>query len=203
MNNNADTPPLVLASASPRRTQLLREAGVEFEVVPPPLEELKNGLPTLTPAQKAEALAYFKARTVAQLRQGCYVLGADTIVAAAGRILGKPADAEDARRMLSELSRTRHAVITGVALIGPSGERLIASETTYVTMSPMTDQQIDQYVESGEWIDKAGAYAIQETADRFIEKLEGSFDNVVGLPVELVLRMLDELKQHPETHKVL
>ncbi len=201
MNKANPTIPLILASASPRRRQLLADAGLDLEVVLPPLEELKNGLPSLTPAQKAEALAYYKARSVSQLRPNCYVLAADTIVSVGGEIMGKAANADEARRMLKTLSATRHAVITGVALLGPAGERLIASDTTYVTMKSMTDEDIDQYVASDEWIDKAGAYAIQETADRFVEKLEGHFDNVVGLPVGLVLRMIREMREHPETHR--
>ncbi len=201
MNRANQNIPLILASASPRRKQLLADAGLGVEVVQPPLEELKNGLPSLTPAQKAEALAYYKARSVSQHRPNCYVLGADTIVSVGGEIMGKAANPDEARRMLKTLSSTRHAVVTGVALLGPAGERLIASDTTYVTMKPMTDEDIDQYVASGEWIDKAGAYAIQETADRFVEKLEGHFDNVVGLPVELVLRMIREMREHPETHR--
>ena len=94
-------------------------------------------------------------------------------------------------------------MVTGVALLGPDGQRLIASATTHVTMRQMTDQEIDAYVDSGEWEDKAGAYAIQETADRYIEAVEGSFTNVVGLPVELVLRMLHEMREHPQAHKVI
>ena len=96
--------------------------------------------------------------------------------------------------MLRHLSGTRHAVITGVALLGPDGRQRIDSETTFVTMREMTDDEVEQYIASGEWIGKAGAYAIQETADRFVDKIEGSFSNVVGLPVELVGRMVAELQ---------
>ncbi len=201
MNRTNENIRLILASASPRRKQLLDDAGVDFEVLVPPLEEFKNGLPSLTPAQKAESLAYYKARSVWQLKPDCYVLGADTIISIGDEIMGKAFDADEARRMLKTLSSTRHAVITGVALLGPAGERLIASDTTYVTMKPMSDDDIEQYVASGEWIDKAGAYAIQETADRFVEKLDGHFDTVVGLPVGLVLRMIREICDHPETHR--
>jgi septum formation protein len=185
----ADDTPLVLASSSPRRKQLLDEAGLGYEVVPPPLAEpvhLGEGLP---PARRAEALAYFKARAVADVRPEALVLGADTVVAVGGEVVGKPADAADARRILRLLSGTRQAVITGVALLGP-GRRSIASETTYVTMRDMGDDELEAYIASGEWEGKAGAYAIQETADRFVTKLEGSFSNVVGLPMELVSRLL-------------
>ncbi len=184
---------LVLASSSPRRRQLLAEAGYDFEVVDPPIEEPTDLGPALMPTGRAEALAYFKARSVAELMPHAHVLGADTVVAAAGaagELLGKPADSIEAERMLRRLSGTCHRVITGVALLGPGGYRQISSDVTHVTMRPMTEDEIGAYVASGEWVGKAGAYAIQESADRFIEKVEGSFSNVVGLPMEMVGRML-------------
>jgi len=186
---------LILASRSPRRSKLLAEAGIDFEVVAPPLPEPETNLARLTPARLAESLAYFKARTVSDDHPGTVVLAADTVVAVGDRLLGKAADPSQARQMLETLSGTRHQVITGVALIAPTGGRLIASDTTYVTMRQLTLREIQDYVESGEWVGKAGAYAIQESADRFVEKLEGSFTNVVGLPMELVRRMLDQLGQ--------
>ena len=103
--------------------------------------------------------------------------------------------------MLESLSGTRHEVTTGVALLGPAGERLIASETTRVTMRRMTGSEIDGYVNSGEWRGKAGGYSLQETTDRFIRDINGSFSNVVGLPIELVTRMIDELRQRSEAHR--
>ena len=184
---------LVLASSSPRRRQLLAEAGYDFEVVDPPIEELTDFGAALRPTGRAEALAYFKARSVAELMPHAYVIGADTVVAAAGapgELLGKPADSIEAERMLRRLSGTRHQVITGVALLGPGGYRQISSDVTHVTMRAMTKEEIEAYVASGEWIDKAGAYAIQESADRFVEKVEGSFSNVIGMPMEMVGRML-------------
>ncbi len=186
---------LVLASSSPRRRALLEAAGVQFEVVAPPLDEPAQQNAALSPAQHAEALAYFKARAVAEARSDAIILAGDTIVCLGGEILGKAADADDARRMLSKLSGTRHAVITGVAILTPDGRRLIDSAVTYVTMRQMSKAEIDAYVASGEWIDKAGAYAIQETADRYVQSVEGSFDNVVGLPTKLVLRMLRRLRE--------
>ncbi|MBN1941909.1 MAG: septum formation protein Maf [Phycisphaerae bacterium] len=185
-----ETLKLILASASPRRRELLAEAGYDFEVHSPVMEEpgdLPAGIP---PAAYAESLAYFKARSVAEAYPRDLVLGADTVVALGNRVLGKPADADDARRMLTELSHNRHAVITGVALVGPGERRSIASDITYVTMRPMSSREIEDYIASGEWQGKAGAYAIQETADKFIVKLEGSFTNVVGLPMELLGRLL-------------
>ncbi len=193
---------LILASASPRRQRLLREAGYDFEVIESPLPEPEDELPFLAPAKQAEALAYFKARSVADANPDCCVLGADTIVSVGGRVLGKADDSRAARRMLRMLSGTRHAVITGVALVGPGRTRLIASDVTYVTMRRLSEEEIASYVASGEWVAKAGAYAIQETADRFVESLEGSFSNVVGLPVELTKRMILELRLRPGTHHV-
>mgnify|MGYP000465730205 CR=1 FL=1 len=103
--------------------------------------------------------------------------------------------------MLRRLSGTRHAVITGVALLAPLERRLIASDTTFVTMRELAAGEIEHYIASGEWIGKAGAYAIQETADKFVERVEGSFSNVVGLPMELIERMLGEMRLHPGTHR--
>jgi septum formation protein len=164
----------------------------------------------LHPAQQAEALSYFKAREISDKHPDDFVLAADTIVAAAGQILGKPCDEADARRILCALSGTRHAVITGVTLIAPTGRtsagasettsagpvpsRMIASETTWVTMRKLSAGDIDSYIASNEWQGKAGAYAIQETGDQYIEMVQGSFSNVMGLPIELVRRMLDAMK---------
>ena len=189
---------LVLASASPRRKELLEQAGVKFRVIPPGLVEPDHRFGRLLPAQRAEAIAYFKARAVADLYPDDFVMGADTIVAVGKRVLGKPADANEAREMLRFLSGTQQVVITGVALLGPGGYRLIASDETAVTMRAMSEQDIEDYIASGEWMDKAGAYAIQETADRFVSKIDGSWSNVVGLPLELLSQMLQEMGSHLE-----
>jgi septum formation protein len=193
-------PKLVLASSSPRRRELLEQAGYDFVVTAPSIPEPDDAFNGLTPAQQAESLAYFKAAAVAEAHPLALVLGADTIVAAAGHVLGKADDEDEARQMLTTLSGTRHEVVTGVAVLAPDGRRLIASDTTFVRMRKMTPGEIEQYVQSGEWKDKAGAYAIQETADRFIEGLEGSFSNVVGLPLELVARMI-KMMQRTSGHK--
>jgi septum formation protein len=189
--------PLILASASPRRRSILSEAGYRFDVVVPPLEEPDHVTPGLSPADQAEALAYFKARAVADATTEAIVLGADTIVAVGQEVLGKPDGQADARRMLEALSATRHAVITGVALLGPGPRRRILSDTTYVTMRPLSAEDVQGYIDSQEWVDKAGAYAIQETADRFVDRIEGSFTNIVGLPIELVRALLAELLTGP------
>ena len=183
---------LILASSSERRRRLMAEGGLDFEVVAPSLAEPTEYVLNLPPIQQAEALAYFKARSVLDTHPKATVLGADTIVVLGEEVLGKPADAEGARRMLDSLSGTRHRVITGVAIVGPCG-RLIASDTTYVQMREMSPDEVDGYVESEEWAGKAGGYAIQDTADRFISRIDGSFSNVVGLPMELVTQMLAKL----------
>jgi septum formation protein len=172
-----------------------------FEVVVPRITEPDDVMNRLSPAQQAEALAYFKARLVWDLHPDAVVLGADTVVALGGLILGKPADQDEARRMLSGLSGTRHAVITGVAVIAPGGDRLVASDVTHVTMRKIASREIDEYVASGEWVGKAGAYAIQETADRFVQSIEGSFSNVIGLPMELVERMLKEIRHRAASRR--
>ena len=189
---------VVLASSSPRRQMLLREGGVRFDVAAPPLPEPVASVEHLPPRQQAEALSYFKASAVVRSRSadaseiGRPVLAADTLVALGDEVFGKPTDPDDARRMLRALSSQPHQVITGVCIIVGS-RRLIASDVTTVSMRTMTEQEIDDYIASGEWEGKAGAYAIQETADRFVVGLDGSFSNVVGLPVELVQDMLDEV----------
>ena len=192
MAEDQTTAMLILASSSPRRRTLLSEAGVAFRAVDPPVDEPAELAGCLSPQRLAEALAYFKARAVAERHSEAMVLGADTVVAAGGDVLGKPENADHARAMLACLSGTRHQVITGVALLGPGRRRMIRSAVTHVTMKPMSEKDIDAYIASGEWQGKAGAYAIQETADRYIEKVEGSFSNVVGLPMELTLAMLEQ-----------
>lgn len=180
---------LVLASASPRRRELLIRLGVAFTVAPADVDETPlAGLPAEAAAQ---AVALKKATAIAG-RETPPILAADTMVVTAdGEILGKPADAEDARRMLRKLSGTTHRVVTGVAFIRDRAQPpVIANDTTWVTMRPLSASEIDDYVASGESFDKAGAYAIQETGDRFVTQVRGSWTNVVGLPLELVAPML-------------
>ena len=186
---------IVLASASPRRRELLAQAGVEFEVVPADVDE---SLPAgIGPEEGAVLLARTKALAVGERWKPseALVLAADTIVALEGRFLGKPADPEEARAMLRVLSRSRHAVVTGVAVLRTrDGALETGFERTWVTMREITPAEIEAYVRSGEWQGKAGGYAIQETADRFVTRLEeGGFDNVVGLPVALALALLARL----------
>ncbi|MGA8212033.1 MAG: Maf family protein [Candidatus Sulfotelmatobacter sp.] len=191
---------LILASASPRRQELLRNAGIRFTAQPANINEIP--LASEAPRDCAERLAREKALAVFHSRQQDYVLGADTIVVVGDTILGKPCDADDAARMLRMLSGRTHAVITGVCLVNPvvSGQWSVASkadattasETTHVTFCELSDDEIRDYVASGEPMDKAGAYAIQGIASRWIRRIEGDYCNVVGLPVALVYAMLRE-----------
>jgi septum formation protein len=178
---------LVLASASPRRQELLRNAGIRFEVQPADIPEVP--LRGEVAKDCAERLAREKALAVARQRPHDCVLGADTVVVIDGQILGKPRDPADAARMLRLLSGRDHLVITGVCLV-IDAQSSVASETTVVTVSEITDQEIADYVAGGEPMDKAGAYAIQGIASRWIPRIEGDYSNVVGLPVALVYRLL-------------
>lgn len=192
--------PLVLASASPRRRELLQQAGLSFTLEVPDVDETLD--PRTPPEQAVLELSERKARAVAARgpARDVLVLAADTIVAVElpGRgsvMLGKAADEREAGEMLRALSGTRHRVITGVCVLRTRDLALARSfERTFVTMRAIREKEIADYVASGEWRDKAGAYAIQESADRFVTQLEeGGFDNVVGLPVALAIALLAEL----------
>jgi len=193
---------LVLASASPRRQELLRNAGIPFTVCTANISELPHAGESAR--DLAERLAREKALAVFQQRPNDYVLGADTVVVIDDHILGKPRHEADAMRMLRLLSGRTHQVITGVCLVGPpprtanqelrTGFADTRSETTRVTMNALTDEDLRSYVATGEPMDKAGAYAIQGWASRWIPRIEGDYFNVVGLPVSLVCEMLRERK---------
>lgn len=202
------SPLLILGSGSPRRRGLLGAAGLTFEVevagvdedLPEPKSAAGAGPPKAPwgdrPAEAAAELAERKARAVAAAHAGrnVLVLGADTIVAAQGRLLGKPEGPADARSMLEQLAGGRHQVITGVSVIRCLDGRVrTAWERTWVTMRALSPQEVEAYVEGGEWADKAGGYGIQGAAGAFVTGLEeGGQDNVVGLPVALSLRLLGE-----------
>jgi len=180
---------LILASASPRRQELLHRAGIAFVVQPSDIPEVPR--PEEVPRAFAERLAREKALVVLEQRPEDVVLGADTVVVVEGESLGKPSDADDAARMLRMLSGREHEVITAVCLASKQFED-VRSESTAVTMVTISDAEIREYVASGEPMDKAGAYAIQGLAARWIPKIQGDYSNVVGLPVSLVERMLRE-----------
>jgi nucleoside triphosphate pyrophosphatase len=183
-----DKPALILASASPRRQELLRQAGIAFEVHAAHINEDQNaGEP---PLEYALRLAREKAQAVAQHYPQNYVLGADTIVVIDGEVLGKPSDHADAARILRRLSGKSHQVTTAVAVVRPGGNTETRSSTTQVHFREMTENEIQQYVAGGEPMDKAGAYAIQGGASRWTDRIVGEFSNVVGLPLSLVTEML-------------
>jgi septum formation protein len=184
---------LILASASPRRQELLRNAGISFVAQATNIPEVAR--PGEAPRTFAERMAREKALAVFRDRPDELVLGADTIVVVDAEILGKPRDVADATRMLRLLSGRRHEVITGVCLVGRrvgTDFEDVRSETTIVTVDTVSDDDIHSYVSTGEPMDKAGSYAIQGRASRWIPRIEGDYFNVVGLPVALVYRMLRE-----------
>jgi septum formation protein len=178
---------IILASRSPRRAELLAAAGIAFEVLAADVDE--TPLPDEAPDAYVARLAIAKALAVLALRPAARVLGADTTVTIDRRILGKPADNSDAEAMLRLLSGRAHLVHTGVALVSRDGIQS-AVDTTRVWFDAMTDEDISWYVATGEPVDRAGAYAIQGLASRFIPRIEGSYSNVVGLPVAMVSSIL-------------
>ena len=186
-------PHIILASASPRRAELLRSAGIPFAVDVANIAE--DAVSGESPVEHAERLAREKAEVVAKRNPGKIVLGADTIVVVDDQILGKPHDAADAARMLRLLSGRAHEVITGVCLdFLETGNRKLetCSEKTKVHFDELSPAHIDDYIATREPMDKAGAYAIQGIASRWITRIEGDYANVVGLPVALVWKMLQK-----------
>jgi len=181
--------PLVLASQSPRRRELLATAGIPFTVRAAEVEEIRT--PDEPPETYAGRLARAKAEAAWRDRDEI-VLGADTIVVLGSEVLEKPRDADDARAMLRSLSGCEHTVITGICLRHPRGT-LVDSTATLVRFAPLAAAEIDEYVASGEPMDKAGAYAIQGLASKFVERVEGCYFNVIGLPLSQVYRCLKSL----------
>ena len=185
--------PVVLASGSPRRRELLGQMGIEnFEVLPAQGEE--TAPEGLAPDALVARLALQKAREVAALRPEATVIGADTVVALDGRVLGKPSDEEEAREMLSALSGRRHQVYTGMAVLS-GGQVFTHVECTQVEFRPLTAEEIAAYVATGESMDKAGAYGIQGRACVFIRGIQGDYYNVVGLPVCALHELLAQLER--------
>ncbi len=182
-------PRFTLASASPRRDELLTRAGYVFDVVPANIDEQR--WPDEAPRDYVQRLAASKAEAVATRTPDRLVLGADTVVVVDGDVLGKPVDDTDASDMLRRLSGRVHEVLTGVALVTHESGR-VAVDSTLVTLVGLDAPTIDWYVATGEALDKAGAYGVQGIASRFVERIEGSYTNVVGLPVALVARLFSE-----------
>jgi len=182
---------LILASASPRRAELLRNAGIPYTVDPAHVTE--QPLPDEQPLLYAQRLARDKARAIFARHSDNVVLGADTVVVADEHLLEKPRDAQDATRMLRLLSGRSHQVITGVCLVAKGFEQTEA-EVTEVRFSPLSEEEIAGYIATREPMDKAGAYAIQGMASRWVERIDGCYFNVVGLPVPRLYRMLRTLE---------
>lgn len=181
---------IILASQSPRRIQLMQEAGFDFTSIPANTEETYPL--ELPPAKVAEYLAHQKAAHVFQSNQDKIIIGADTIVVYNNQILGKPKDSDDAFHMLSLLSGKTHSVFTGVCMLSKD-KKIIFTEETKVSFFPLTDKEIYHYIDSGEPFDKAGAYAIQGNAKYFVKEIHGDFYNVVGLPIARLKRELTNI----------
>lgn len=179
---------VILASASPRRRELLGNLLKDFEVLPSGAEE---NITAEEPGETVKELARVKAEWIAEKHPDALVIGADTVVYCDGKILGKPADAEEARQMLRMLSGREHQVYTGVAVVSPEGS-FCDAECTDVYFAEMTDGEIEGYIATQDCFDKAGSYGIQGYASRFIEKINGDYFNVVGLPLRLTYLLLQK-----------
>ena len=181
---------IVLASSSPRRVSLLKSLGYKFSTVPHEIEE-ENFYNSDSPVEFVQKVAFLKANNIAKRVDNALIIGADTIVFQKKRILGKPKDVQDAKRMLSMLSDSEHEVISGVCVMDvPSKEKLLRFDRTRIKMRIISEEEIDIYISSGEPLDKAGSYAIQGEGSKFVEKIEGSYSNAMGLPLEIVQECL-------------
>jgi septum formation protein len=181
-------PPLVLASRSPQRRAILEQLGIPFEVVVPSYAEEETGA---EPTVEVERRARGKARSVAGASEELPVLGVDTEVVLDGHVYGKPADAGDAERMLDELSGKTHEVVSGLCLLTPGWEE-VRHEVTRVTVRSLTPRELGLYVAAEEWRDRAGGYAIQGLGAALVQRIEGDYLNVVGLPAALLVNLLAE-----------
>jgi septum formation protein len=185
--------PLILASASPRRKLLLEQAGYSFDIAVPDVDEAAHLNDSISAIAYTKLLAFEKAQVVAQKHPAALVIGADTIVYADGRIIGKADDHNHARQIIELLFSHPHEVITGVALLKLDEHiRIVESVTTVVYPKKLTPAQIDEHIKKGDWQGKAGAYGIQETGDEFVERIDGSLTNVMGFPMELVHDLLKQ-----------
>jgi len=194
-----NTPPLILASSSPRRKELLQEAGYTFTIKIPDVDEEAFTEANFTPKKHAEQLALTKADSIAKECPDALIIGADTVVDLNGRMIGKPKDADDARNILNKLSSSIHKVITGLALICVSGDiKIVRSDSTTIYPRKMTESQIDKVIKSGLWRNKSGACSIEDFG-AFVEKIEGSLTNVIELPLELLHQSLKEINYPKES----
>ncbi len=184
----------ILASQSPRRIELLREAGYHFDVIPSGVDESKFDTHAMSPANYATTLAQAKAEDIAGKHPDQLVLGADTIVNYQGEIIGKPDNEAHAKHIVQKLFSKPHCVITGIALIWKTKQvEVLTHESTKIFPRIMSPAQIEAHLQGDTWQGKAGAYAIQENGDEFIERLEGSLTNVIGLPMERVKDLLQKI----------
>ena len=190
--NNEDSK-IVLASQSPRRVELLKEISAQFKVSPSSIEEKVDI--GLRPEENAKNLARAKAESIALSFPDCWVIGADTLVTLDNEIFGKPEDEEDAKRILKRLSGREHLVITGVSVVGPK-KSIHKQVTSKVKIKPLTDKEIEDYIATGEPMDKAGAYAIQGKGSFMVRSFSGSKSNIIGLPLD-ELKILLKKTYHP------
>ena len=191
MDHEIQKETIILASASPRRHEFFRLLGLPFEVIPSPIEEILNE--SLEPRMATEELAVQKVNSVRELcrDRDTWIVGADTIVLLDGIVYGKPQDREDARRMLSKLQDKTHEVITAIALFcGRTGSLDCRSVVSRVNFAPMSPDEIEWYLDTGEWEGAAGSYQIQKLASCFITSIQGSFSSIVGLPLREIYVML-------------
>ena len=184
---------IVLASQSPRRVELLKEISTQFEVVPSSIEEVLD--PGLRPEANAQNLARAKAESIAPNFPDCWVIGADTLVTLDHQIFGKPEDEEDAKQILKKISGREHLVVTGICVVGPK-KTLTKAVISQVKIKPLTDQEIEDYIATGEPMDKAGAYAIQGKGNFMVRSFSGSKNNIIGLPLD-ELKILLKKTYHP------
>ena len=181
---------IILGSSSPRRSDILKKLKLDFEIIPSDYVEPHDR--TDFSYDYVESLAYNKALDVAKrISEDAIVIGADTIVVIDNKILGKPKDKKDAYQMLKSLSGKTHFVVTGLAVVESKTLKFeVKTDTTYVTFNELTNEQIDYYIQNFKPFDKAGSYGIQELPDEYVKEVKGSLDNVIGLPSELLLKML-------------
>jgi septum formation protein len=185
------SPSIILASTSPRRRELLALLGIAFEVIPPTCEEILS--PHLSPSDQAKHFAQDKAQSVAALYPKHLILGSDTVIEIDGKLLGKPRDLEEAEIMLRQLQGQCHQVHTGLALIQPSATHsMVVGETAHVWIKPFGEEELRHYLNTKESLGKAGAYSIQGEGAKLIEKIEGDYPTIVGLPLWRTAKLLEE-----------